>query len=58
MHIVGRAKDVNGTVYYKVKNSWGAKNPYNGYFYASAAYVQLKTMTITVHKAVLDSYIK
>lgn len=58
MHIVGRAKDANGTVYYKVKNSWGAKNPYNGYFYASAAYVQLKTMTITVHKDVLDSYIK
>ncbi|MGM0550446.1 MAG: C1 family peptidase [Bacteroidota bacterium] len=58
MHIVGRATDENGTVYYKVKNSWGTQNPYGGYFYASAAYVQLKTMTLTVHNEVLEGYIK
>lgn len=58
MHIVGRATDENGTVYYKVKNSWGTDNPLVGYFYASAAYVQLKTMTLTVHKDILEGYIK
>jgi len=58
MHIVGRATDENGTVYYKVKNSWGITNPFGGYFYASAAYVQLKTMTLTVHKDVLEGFIK
>ena len=24
MHIIGTAKDQNGTLYYKVKNSWGS----------------------------------
>lgn len=51
MHIIGLAKDKNGTKYYKVKNSWGIdSNEFGGYFYASESYVRLKTMTITVHK--------
>ena len=50
MLIVGTAKDQNGTLYYKVKNSWGEYNDYDGYFYASKPYVRYKTMSIMVHK--------
>lgn len=51
MHMIGIAKDKNGSIYYKVKNSWGNNsNDLGGFFYASEAYVRLKTMTIALHK--------
>ncbi len=50
MHIIGLAKDQNGTPYYKIKNSWGPYNSYDGYFYASIPYIQFKTTAILVHK--------
>ena len=50
MHIVGIAKDQEGTKYYKIKNSWGKKGKYAGYLYMSAAYFRLKTVAVMVNK--------
>lgn len=54
MHLVGRARDQQGTKYYIIKNSWGdGTGPYKGYIYMSEAYVRLKTVAILVHKDVV-----
>jgi len=59
MHITGIAKDQNGTKYYIVKNSWSDKgNDYAGYFYASEAFVKLKTIDFMIHKDALSSDMK
>lgn len=58
MLIVGTAKDQIGNLYYKVKNSWGDYNDYNGYFYASKPYVAFKTMSIMVHKDAIPKNIR
>jgi bleomycin hydrolase len=58
MHIVGTAKNQEGKVFYKVKNSWGDYNEYNGYFYASKPYVNYKTMSVMVHKDGVPQHIK
>ena len=50
MLIVGLAKDQEGHPFYKVKNSWGERGTYKGYFYASAPYVLYKTTAILVNK--------
>ncbi len=52
MHIIGTAKDKEGTEYYIVKNSWGEISPYKGYLYMSKAYAAMKTVAIMVHKDV------
>ncbi len=51
MQITGKYKDQNGTIYYKVKNSWGDdSNDCGGYFYATAAYLRLRTINFLVHR--------
>jgi len=53
MHITGMAKDQNGTVYFKTKNSWGSDGKrikYGGYIYISSSYIRLKAISVTIHK--------
>jgi bleomycin hydrolase len=50
MQIIGTAKDQNGTIYYKIKNSWGDYNEFGGYFYAGKSYVALRTTDLMVNK--------
>ncbi len=51
MLITGIAEDQEGNKYYIVKNSWGVgEHIHAGWFYASDPFVQLKTMSIMVHK--------
>jgi len=58
MHLIGLAKDQNGTIYYKVKNSWGKYNDLKGYFYASKPYLRYKTTAIVVNKAAIPEAIR
>ena len=58
MLIVGTAKDQNDNSYYKVKNSWGDYNDFDGFFFASKPYVKYKTMSIMVHKDAIPKNIR
>lgn len=50
MHIVGKAKDQKGNIYYKVKNSWGTKSGRDGFVYMSVPYMRLKSISVMLHK--------
>ncbi len=55
MLFTGIVKDQTDAKYYIVKNSWGdIPNPYQqGYIYASEAFVELKTISLLLHKDAL-----
>lgn len=58
MHLIGKAKDKNGTVYYVVKNSWKPEiNRFGGYNHLSLEYVRAKTISILVHKSAVPEEI-
>ncbi len=58
MHIVGIVKDQRGTVYFKVKNSWGSARGNGGYIYMSVPYFKLKTISVLMHKDALSKPMK
>lgn len=66
MHAVGMVKDQNGKIYFLIKNSWGTKSnnydeatkKYDGYFFASEAYMKYKTINIYIHKDALMPELK
>jgi len=53
MHIVGLARDQDGTRFFLTKNSGGTDRKNDGYIYMSQAYVRLKTTAILVNKAAI-----
>ncbi len=50
MVIEGAAVDQEGNPFFKVKNSWDAMPPYDGYYYFSRPFVEYKTISIMVNK--------
>jgi len=54
MHIVGKVKDQNDTIYYKVKNSWGKDSGKQGYVYMSVSYLRLKAISVLIHKDAIN----
>ncbi len=59
MHITGVAKDANGNIYYKTKNSWDTdSNQFGGYLYMSESFVRAKSISILVHKDAIPASIK
>ena len=58
MVIEGLATDQLGNPFYKVKNSWDVRPPYEGYYYFSRPYVEYKTMEIMVNKNAIPKIIR
>lgn len=58
MHIVGKVKDQKGTIYYKVKNSWGTTSGVDGFVYMSVSYMRLKSISVLMHHDALSSTTK
>ena len=58
MQIMGTAVDQAGNDYYKVKNSWGVRPPYDGYYYFSRPFVAYKTMSVMVNKKAIPEPIR
>jgi bleomycin hydrolase len=59
MLLTGIAEDERGETFFKVKNSWSEKgSPYDGFFFASTPFMQLKTVSILLHKDAITKEIK
>lgn len=58
MHITGIAYSPEGKKFYVTKNSWGTKSCNEGFMYMSEAYVQMKSISIYIHKDALPPRIK
>ena len=49
MHLIGKAQNKEGKIFYLLKNSEG-KNDMGGYVYLSKNALLLKTISVLVHK--------
>ena len=60
MHLTGLFKDQDGNLFYKTKNSWGEgrNEEMKGYLYMSRAYIQMRTISIMVHKDAIPKDIR
>jgi len=58
MHITGIYKDQKENKYYKVKNSWGTHVGNDGFIYISEAFMQLKSISIMIHKDAIPKKIE
>ncbi len=58
MHLTGIAENQEGKKFYYTKNSWGTKYKYDGYWYMSQSFVELKTIAIMIHKDAIPEDIK
>jgi len=58
MVIIGTATDQNGNPYYKVKNSWDVRPPYDGYYYFSRPFAEYKTISVMVNKNAIPDAIR
>lgn len=56
MHLIGKAKDQTGKIYYILKNSEG-DNELGGYIYMSKNALLLKTISLLVHKSAIPASI-
>ena len=50
MHIVGTARDEQGTFYYVLKNSYGRYGVYEGMLYMSEDYFRAKTISVMLNR--------
>lgn len=57
MVIVGSARDQWGNKFYRVKNSWGERGRYKGFFYVSEPFVRYKTINIMVNRSAVPQTI-
>ena len=58
MVIVGTAVDQQGNPFFKVKNSWDGRPPYDGYYYFSRPFVEYKTLSDMVNKNAIPQEIR
>ena len=58
MVIVGTAVDQAGNHFFKVKNSWDVRPPYDGYYYFSRPFFEYKTLSILINKNAIPEEIR
>ena len=58
MVIVGTAVDQAGNPFFKVKNSWNVRPPYDGFYSFSRPFFEYKTLSITINKNAIPEEIR